>query len=243
MLSYNIHKGLSTGNRAFVLKRIREAIRLVHADLVFLQEVVGDHQGHRKKFTEWPDEPQFEFLAEDVWPHYTYGKNAVYTAGHHGNAILSKYPIRFSENIDVSANPFEQRGILHAVIETKHGPIHALCVHLGLLESDRRSQLGRLCNRIDSHVPHDEAVVIAGDFNDWRKRASGIIGKKLGVREAFEVLQGAHAKTFPAWLPAFRLDRVYYRGMEALQARCLTGKPWNELSDHAALSIEMKLTS
>ena len=79
ILSYNIHKGFSSGNRRFVLKKMREAIRLVHADLVFLQEVLGEHQVHRERVKEWPDQSQFEFLADEIWPHYTYGKNAIYS--------------------------------------------------------------------------------------------------------------------------------------------------------------------
>ena len=34
------------GNRAFVLRRIRDAIHSVHADLVFLQEVLGQGPGY-----------------------------------------------------------------------------------------------------------------------------------------------------------------------------------------------------
>src|SRR4051794_16201417 len=97
VLSYNIHKGFSTGNRKFVLKRIKVAIRKVHPDLVFLQEVLGHHEIHKKNVQDWPNQSQFEFLSEELWPHYAYGRNAVYTYGNHGNAILSKYPFLFFE--------------------------------------------------------------------------------------------------------------------------------------------------
>src|SRR5438132_888733 len=102
VLSYNIHKGFSSGRGKFVLNRIREALRTVHPDLVFLQEVLGHHELHSQKVENWPDQPQFEYLADQLWPHFAYGKNAVYTYGHHGNAILSKYPFSFYENIDIS---------------------------------------------------------------------------------------------------------------------------------------------
>ena len=82
VLSYNIHKGFSVGNRRFVLERIRQAIRTVHADVVFLQEVLGQHEKHRIHVQGWPSQTQFEFLADQVWPHHAYGKNATYTAGH-----------------------------------------------------------------------------------------------------------------------------------------------------------------
>src|SRR4051812_49407405 len=104
VLSYNIHKGFSAGNRQFVLNRIRTAIRDIHADLVLLQEVLGQHDKHGQLIENGPIRPQFEFLADSIWPHYAYGKNAVYTSGHHGNAILSKSPFSFWENLDISTN-------------------------------------------------------------------------------------------------------------------------------------------
>lgn len=243
VLSYNIHKGFSSNNRKFILDRIRDSIREIHPfhpDIIFLQEVLGHHESHRQTIENWPAQPQFEYLAHEIWPHFTYGKNAVYTSGHHGNAILSKHPLTFSENIDISTNRLERRGLLHGVIHNPaySYPIHAICVHLGLLEAERMTQVQRICSRIESHVPHSEPLLIAGDFNDWLVRASRTLQSQLDVSEAFLTLHNTHAKTFPSWLPALRLDRVYYRGLKVKKAKCLTGKPWSELSDHAALYVE-----
>jgi endonuclease/exonuclease/phosphatase family metal-dependent hydrolase len=249
ILSYNIHKGFSVYNRRFVLSRIRECLREVHPDLVFLQEVQGEHQVYKHRVLDWPEQSQFEFLADELWPHYAYGKNAVYSSGHHGNAILSKFPISSWENIDVSTSQMERRGILHATIDvpgtlvttsdSASVPLHAICVHLGLLEADRIRQVQRLVDRIDSHVPRGEPLVICGDFNDWRLRATRPLRHQLEVEEAFYSLNGTHARTFPSWMPALRLDRVYFRGMHARSAKCLSGKPWSELSDHTALLVEL----
>jgi endonuclease/exonuclease/phosphatase family metal-dependent hydrolase len=241
VVSYNIHKGFSISNRRFILRHIRDAIRRVHPDLIFLQEVLGEHTGHASRVHGWPEQPQFDFLAHEIWPHVAYGRNAVYGAGHHGNAILSKYPFRFVENIDVSTNKLERRGLLHAIIDVpgRHRPVHAICVHLGLFEAERQSQIRALCGRIESHVPHGDPLVIGGDFNDWRLRASAPLERALEVREAFVHLHGRHARTFPSWMPSLRLDRIYYRGMKARGARTLTGKPWSELSDHVALYAEL----
>lgn len=109
VLSYNIHKGLGVGNRAFTLPHIRDALRGLQPDILFLQEVLGQHDKHASRFLGWPTLPQSDFLAEGAWPHAAYGKNAIYSHGHHGNAILSKYPIVEFENIDISTNAFESR--------------------------------------------------------------------------------------------------------------------------------------
>jgi hypothetical protein len=44
--TYNIHKGFSNFNRRMVVHELRERLRQLGADLVFLQEVQGDHQRH-----------------------------------------------------------------------------------------------------------------------------------------------------------------------------------------------------
>src|SRR5690606_13333550 len=105
VLTLNTHKGLSILNRRFVLPELRDAIRAVGADIVFLQEVIGAHQRHALRFPDWPPNPQYEFLADSIWSQYAYGRNAVYPHGDHGNALLSKFPIERYSNIDVSLGP------------------------------------------------------------------------------------------------------------------------------------------
>ena len=124
--TYNIHKGLSIFNRRVVIHALRDQLRALNADVVFLQEVAGRHDAHAKRHGNWPREPQHEFLADTVWQDHAfshaYGRNAVYEGGEHGNAILSRYPILRWENQDVSSHRFENRGLLHAEIEVPGWP-------------------------------------------------------------------------------------------------------------------------
>lgn len=243
VVSYNIHKGFDLGNREFVLDKIREAIRSVDADLVLLQEVLGDHAHKTRQISEWPNSVQFEYLADEIWPHFAYGKNSIYTEGHHGNAILSRYPIVRSENIDISAHRVEKRGLLHAEIEIPgyESHFHAVCLHLGLLESWRREQVSMLAQRIEKVVPRESTIVVGGDFNDWRGRATGALIERLEMKEAFQTLHGEHARTYPSVMPAFKLDRIYYRRAEPVKAQRLDGRPWSELSDHTPLVADLIL--
>ena len=242
VISYNIHKGFSQ-NRKFVLDQMKEALRNIHADLVFLQEVQGEHRGHAKRVKDWPLQNQLEYLADTLWPHHAYGRNAVYTEGHHGNAIMSLHPFSFFENMDVSNNRFERRGLLHGTIElASHGrPLHVICLHLDLFEKGRQTQIQKLCERIEANVPHDCPLIIAGDFNDWRETLAKPLEEILEVKEVFKETHGSHAKSFPSWLPLLPLDRIYVRGLKVSDARCLQGKPWNQLSDHNALYTELEL--
>jgi endonuclease/exonuclease/phosphatase family metal-dependent hydrolase len=239
LLTYNIHKGFAAGNQKFILDQIKSSIRETHANLVCLQEVVGFHEGHAKRVKDWPEMSQFEFLADQTWSHYAYGKNAIYSEGHHGNAILSKYPIVSWENEDASLSRIERRGFLHAVIETPEmGKIHLISLHLNLFEKDRTTQLKQLCARVQREVPAGEPLLIAGDFNDWRQTAGSIIEDELQVREAFFETRGAHARTFPSIFPVLNLDRIYYRGLECQMAEVKHGGVFRSLSDHLPLVAE-----
>ncbi|MDA0235855.1 MAG: endonuclease/exonuclease/phosphatase family protein, partial [Proteobacteria bacterium] len=132
--SYNIHKGFSQFNRRMVVHELRDRLRSLDADLVFLQEVQGLHLRHPMRHPDWPVEPQHEFLAEDAWQQTAYGGNAIYDHGHHGNAILSRHLILSTANQDVSDHRFERRGLLHCEVQMPEfdRPVHCVCVHLGL---------------------------------------------------------------------------------------------------------------
>lgn len=240
--TYNIHKGLSQFNRRVTLHDMRHHLQQLHADILFLQEVQGEHEGHARRFAHWPQAPQHQFLAESLAHRVAYGSNAVYEHGHHGNAILSRFPILDWENQDISVNRFESRGLLHAQIQVPswHEPLHCICVHLNLLGRDRTKQLLALRQRIETLVPPDAPLIIAGDFNDWRQQACKVFTEELALREVFESLHGMPARSFPAKLPVLTLDRIYYRGFQIEHAKVHGGLPWSKISDHAPLSATMR---
>ena len=52
ILTYNLHKGFSATNRHFILHKMRDALIESDADIMFLQEIQGQHSGHQKKLIE-----------------------------------------------------------------------------------------------------------------------------------------------------------------------------------------------
>ncbi|HTN93449.1 MAG TPA: cardiolipin synthase ClsB [Gallionella sp.] len=241
--TYNIHKGLSYFKRRVVLHELRERLRELDADIVFLQEVQGEHTLHGERYHNYPEGAQHEFIAQEVWPHSAYGRNAVYEAGHHGNAILSRYPILQSFNMDVSAHRFESRGLLHSEIELPgQKRVHCLCVHFGLFARGRRSQTGALIEYVRNEIPPDAPLIIAGDFNDWRNQTGRILASELHIHDVFHMHGGRLARSFPSRLPVLRLDRIYARGFEVQHSSVHTGGNWQRLSDHAALSAQLEMT-
>jgi endonuclease/exonuclease/phosphatase family metal-dependent hydrolase len=240
VLTVNAHKGFTFLNRRFILPELREAVRAAAADVVFLQEVHGAQAHHARRLQEWPALPQYEFLADTLWPAFAYGRNAVYPHGHHGNALLSKFPIVRHQNLDVSVGMGEGRGLLHCVLQLPDArQLHAICVHLGLREAERRRQLDLLCGLL-AGVPPDAPVVVAGDFNDWRQRANSILERGAGLQEAFARAWGKVARSFPALWPALRLDRIYTRNVTTHAPQVLARRPWSHLSDHVPLAVQVR---
>lgn len=242
ILTYNIHKGFNWNNSRLMLNDIRQMVRSTNADLVFLQEVVGENKLLEEKRNDWIKVPQYEFLADSIWSDFAYAKNAVYDQRHHGNVILSKYPITKWEQIPISTNKYEQRGVLFCEIKiSEEKTIHAYCVHLDLTPKGRILQYQKLIEIINTRSPKETPLLIAGDFNDWDQKACYSLEEKLQIEECFKRLNGNYAKTFPVFLPVLALDRLYSRHYRPLKGEILKNALWRKLSDHAALYVEGEL--
>lgn len=239
--TFNIHKGSTHFDASFSLHHQRALLQQLQVDIVFLQEVQDVHTSKSKRFSAWPQAGQLEFLADAVWQDFAYGKNAVYPAGHHGNALLSKFPIVRTHNQDISAHTLEKRGMLHCEINMIgfDKALHAICLHLGLFARWRYQQLLSVAEYIEKHIPAEAPMIIAGDFNDWSTLAGKQFAKRLGLREVFEHHTGRHAKSFPSWLPMLRLDRVYVRGFHIKHVAVHSGPRFIQLSDHAILTATL----
>jgi endonuclease/exonuclease/phosphatase family metal-dependent hydrolase len=156
---------------------------------------------------------------------------------------MSKFPIVHYQNHDVSMPGPEKRGLLHCVIRLPDRPqdLHAICVHLGLAESHRVQQLDLLCDIVRTEVPDGAPLVVAGDFNDWRRRAHSVLEREVGLKEVFVSAYGESARTFPSRFPVLSLDRIYVRNASVHLPVVLPRRPWSHLSDHAPLAAEIHL--
>ena len=241
VLSYNIHKGLKPGGQSTMTNHLRESLHKLQADLVFLQEVVGQNNYLQGRFPDWPKLAQHDFFKSDFLAHSSYGKNAVYNDGHHGNAILSSLPFVSERNVDMSVFKFSSRGFLHTTVGLQGASssvLHAICVHMGLVETERLRQTQAICAYIKEHIDPKAPILVAGDFNDWRSKLTPLFYEKLKLKEAFLEMQGSHVRSFPSWFPISRLDRIYFRNLELVSCDRLTGKPWSLLSDHLPITAE-----
>ncbi len=258
--TYNIHKGVSAIGSRPRIHALKQALASMEADVFFLQEVQGRHDLLAARHAaHWPEQSQHDFLAGDSHT-AAYGMNAVYDHGHHGNALLSCHPIASSRNQDISDHAYEERGILHCVVQTPKSEVHCFVVHLGLFAGGRRRQNEALIAAVEQWAPGGVPVVIAGDFNDWGNHLSDALRTRLNVSEVFDRHEaksgfGSYlrqlagrapkkiqpARTFPAAFPFLQLDRIYVRGFEVESAQVLHGAVWAKLSDHAPIVATLRL--
>ncbi len=240
VITFNIHKGLNLGSNRLVLHRVKELLTAIDADIVFLQEVQGEHKKRSQQFADWSKLPQTEYLAAGTWPYHCYGKTHCHQHGHHGNALLSKYPLLGTMNVDISPHRISNRGLLYAKLTLPNDDlsIHLICTHFGLLKIERSKQFALLNEFIHTKIHADEPLLIAGDFNDWRSASLDLLNKSLGLCEVFNMVHGEYAKSFPASLPLLKVDRIYYRNLVPQYCEIIKT---HKLSDHLPLLAKFSL--
>lgn len=236
VLSYNIHKCIGGVDRRYEPSRIVEVIRKLDADVVMLQEVdagVKRSNGDR----------QAELLGNELGLRYhTWFPNVdIRGGGQYGNAILSRYPLIESTNIDLTLRFKKARSVLHGVLRVRHDEVdrtvHVFNMHLGLARYERKRQLEMFLNSHPfSGLHHDTPVVVGGDLND----VYGGLGQLLAP-SGFRGIE-RRPLTFPAWGPLRALDAIFVRGAAELMklSRC-DSELARKASDHRPIVAEVRL--
>jgi endonuclease/exonuclease/phosphatase family metal-dependent hydrolase len=243
LLTYNVHKCIGGLDRRYDPERVRDTISHYDPDLVLLQEVDESAQRSRRH-------RQVDLLGDMLGlRHRTWFPNVdVRGGGTYGNAILSKFPLTDTSNIDLTIGPRKRRSVLHARYRvrldgnsgrSRTRTVHIYNFHLGLSGIERKRQLRRF---LDSHpftgLHTLTPIIIAGDFNDvW-----GTLGPKLLVPAGFRGML-APIRTFPSYAPVRALDAVYVRGNVALrQVQRSRLEVARRASDHLPLIADLQIT-
>ncbi len=236
VLSYNIHKCIGGVDRRYDPQRVADVINHQHADVLLLQEV--DHDVPRSN-----RDRQVDVIGDLVGMRYRswFPNVEVRGGGCYGNAILSRYPIVDTTNIDLSIRFKKRRSVLHGVLRVRHDEldrtVHVYNMHLGLARFERRIQLLRF---LESHpfqtLHHETPVVVGGDLND----VYGGLGELLAPAG----FRGVDRRpfTFPAWGPVRALDAIFVRGhVDFVKlARCESDLA-RRASDHRPLIADVRL--
>jgi len=185
--SYNVHSWIGRDRR-----------RELDADLVALQEARHD------RAEELLDRPLAGLCGEAGYE-LIEGPTRLHEESTFGNVLLSQIPISKLSRIDLTVARREPRGALSAEIDRGGLTVQIVATHLGLRARERESQVSKLLDWIGSGVAETgpDVVSLLGDFNEWRPRAAAL----RRIESAFG--RSAAPRTFPAWSPWLRLDRIW----------------------------------
>ena len=225
IVTYNIHKARGMDGRISI-KRIEEVLEGLQADIIALQEVFAVCDSHVG---------QVETLAYDLGLHATFGCTRHHHGRPYGNAILTRWPILASCEMDISRSNRERRGCIRADLKTPRGVLHVFNIHMGTSYFERRHQVRRLLSsrQIDENLIGPRVLV--GDFNEWIK---GLTTRLLS--DKFESLNLAlhvrKRRSYPGLLPLVHLDHIYFeRPLHVQKAELVRTRLSKIASDHLPL--------
>ncbi|MFM9879986.1 MAG: endonuclease/exonuclease/phosphatase family protein [Burkholderiaceae bacterium] len=232
--TYNIHKGVQGIGplKRLEIHNLLHAVEQFDADVVCLQEVQHSHKREQARFAHWPAGDQANYLAPEGY-RAIYRSNAITPHGEHGNALLSRWPVLSHQHEDMSDHRFEQRGLLHGVVQVHGRDLHVIVVHLGLIAASRVRQVAQLLAYIARDVPSAAPLVVAGDFNDWGSTCMRAM--QAAEMRPCPTPAGAALATFPSRFPLAQLDRIYARGLRPVGQQVPRGPAWARMSDHLPL--------
>lgn len=234
--TYNIHKCRGLDGRVRP-GRILNVLRELNVDVIALQEVLSIPDLSREA-------NQAAYLAGELEMQLAMGENCKLRGGAYGNVILSRFPIRQTQNYDISVRGRERRGCLRADLELRQGRLaHVFNVHLGTAFIERRRQARSLMTtEVIDHVKRRGPRIVLGDFNEWtRGLASRMLSSHLESADIRYHLR--RSKTYPGVFPFLHLDHIYHDAeLHIVSLQLHRSRAALVASDHLPLVAEFRWT-
>jgi endonuclease/exonuclease/phosphatase family metal-dependent hydrolase len=192
--SYNVHRCVGLDGLHHP-ERIARVIKELGVDILGLQEVAlstvsldGAHQ--------------IEYLARKSGLHVLAGPTVLKGHRRFGNALLTRFDVCASRQIDLSLPGRPPRGALDVDLDCNGRMVRVIVAHLGLRPAERKKQVMSLLDIIGERHRHRPTILL-GDMNEWIPRAKCV--KEL--RASFNT--SPSLATFPSRLPVLPLDRIF----------------------------------
>ncbi len=224
LASYNIRKAIGT-DRLRRPERIMDVLTEIGPDIVLLQEA---DRRFRLRQSALPlhqiEDAGFYAVPFDTRPD---------SIGWHGNAILIRKPVRVTHHALISIPTLEPRGAVMAELETEHGPLRVVGMHLDLSGLWRRRQVRCLLDAIAARPTMP--TIMGGDLNEWSPHG----GCLPEFTPAFRIAHSA--PSFHSQRPVARLDRIMIGdGLRLLASGTHHSARTKRASDHLPVWAEFE---
>jgi endonuclease/exonuclease/phosphatase family metal-dependent hydrolase len=232
VLVYNTHAG-TDAKRVSNVDRVAGIIRDADADVVLLQEV--DSATRRSGGVD-----QVARLRALTGYYGVFGRAIDYDGGKYGIAVLSRWPISADTLIHLPVaehdSTYEARGALVTMIARPGGTHRVIDTHLEAYKNAYRLEQARTLASIAASQRDSGATIVGGDFNS--EPGSGVIAifAESGWKDAFATCGVGSGLSFPADVPAKRIDYLLFSGT----TRCVSARVLaTEASDHRPVLFEI----
>ena len=222
LATYNIHRCLGTDGK-FKPARIIEVIKQLDADVIALQEVETSRDAGLDLLEQISRQTGLQAIA---------GMTMLSETAQYGHALLTRLDIEEIQREDISIQGREPRGAICIKTKLANKAIRVIATHLGLLPSERRTQVKQLLKILEQNTT--DISILMGDLNEWY-----LWGRPLRwLHQHFD--KSIAIPTFPSRFPVLALDRIWVEPKTCLH----TVTPYNtritkKASDHLPLKAEL----
>ena len=176
----------------------------------------------------------------------SYGSNITFKDGWYGNAILSEFPIRSTENYMSSICSKETKGVLHSKIEIGSRIIDIFNTHFPVIPEERMKFSEEIIYLLD-RIEKPENAVLMGDFNLGLIPLTGKHQYKIEKKERYPEYDNLlkcfnsvdfNELTYEVGNPVGSLDKVMYKG----KLKFISIEKLNEqISDHYPILVKFEI--
>ncbi|MFS0864408.1 endonuclease/exonuclease/phosphatase family protein [Fredinandcohnia sp. 179-A 10B2 NHS] len=235
VMTFNIHHGKGT-DKKLELNRIKDVIYSSGADIIGLNEV-DKNFSKRSNYVD-----QIELLANEL--HYFYAfspslskksRKTEYEYHQYGNALLSRYPLKHSQNHLLNYLPrvIEGRSVLEAAIEVNEKILNVFVTHLSLNPITHWLQSSFILNKLEA------PAIILGDWNmkpysrNWKRVTKNF-------EDVWEEKGSGLGNTYPSTKPRMRLDYIFIsHDLKTVDVKVIDQIPF--ASDHLPLVATLSI--
>ena len=223
--TYNIHKARGMDGRVSI-RRIADVLNDLDADIIALQQIYStcDHT-----------HGQVELLAEALGMTPAFGCTRHHKGRPYGNAILTRWPILHTRDMELAWVRREKRGCIRVDVKSPRGALHVYNIHLGTSYFEREHQIQSFISSKQIHDDLSGPRVLVGDFNEWiRGLTTRILSEKF---ESLNLeLHVKRRRSYPGLLPFLHLDHMYFeRPLHVEKAELVRTRLAKVASDHLPL--------